>query len=400
MTHHIWPIYSADAISKVASMLAVGDSYATSEHPAISELESGFMARFRLPGRGLFLGSGTAALFAGYYGLNLPADSEVLVPAYTFHATVTPLLALGLCPVLCDVDAQTGLLDLEDARRKMTPRTKALVVTHLWGQVVDMVAARQCCDEHGLYLVEDCSHAHGASAPDFRVGEKADFAAFSMGTKKLISGGLGGMLVTRSREIYERAVLLSQPKPRALALLESMGSPLRDYARTGLGFNLRGSPISAVLASDHLDRFSEIVRTKNANLRAVADILDRFLPYADMPAVPEDEDGTLYMFPVVLSGDHADRDVVVERLRDAGMRVGPLPGGLQREAFARDRRAALAGKVVARAAGAFPGVRNLERHGLRLDTRDMYRPWSRAQLENLAAGLQNVEVNGVDQSTR
>jgi len=391
-TRSIWPFYSADAIAKVSAMLAAGDSYATSEHPAISDLESGFTASFRLPGRGLFLGSGTAALFAGYYGLNLPPGSEVLVPAYTFHATITPLLALGFRPVLCDVDAKTGLLDLNDARSKLTSETRALVVTHLWGQIVDVLAARRFCDERGLYLVEDCSHAHGAIAADYRVGEKADFAAFSLGTKKLISGGLGGMLITESPQIYERAVVLSQPRPRAIALLEAMGSSLVEYARTGLGYNLRGSPISAVLAHDHLSRFPEIVRTKNANLRAVAELLRQFLPGAEMPDIPRDENGTLYLLPVVLPPADAERDEVVGRLREAGMRAGRLPRGLQHEAIARDSRPVLSSGVTARADGSFRSVQNLERHGFRLDTRDMYLPWSSGQLDNLAAGLRQVEL--------
>ncbi len=385
----IWPFYSPDAVKQASEMIARGDTYATSEHSVIWTLETEFTSRFRLRGRSLFVGSGTAALLAGYYGLNLPRGSEVLVPAYTFSATVTPLTVLGAVPVLCDVNSQTGLLDLDDAAARITAKTCALVITHQWGQIFDLRAARQFCDQHSLALIEDCSHAHGAIFDGFAVGNQADFSAYSLGTKKLISGGMGGMLVTKDQSILERALVLTQPRPRATTNLSDIDSPLLSYAHTGLGLNLRGSPISASLALDHLRGFRRTVAIKNANLRAVSFTLtEAFGDALRISPIPRDAHGTLYLMPMTVAGDGESRDRILAQLKMAQMRASRMEPGLQAETIVSDPHNLVIGahsKIVA--SGGYPGASYLETHGIRLDTRDMYSTWNSDQLENLAESL-------------
>src|SRR5437868_12792314 len=213
----LWPFWSADVRRRVLERIAAGDLAATDVDRYITRLEK--LVRQRLaPGcHVLACGSGTAALASAYAALGLAPGAEVLVPTLTFRATVTPLLALGLRPVLCEADAATGGIDLEDAGLRVTGRTEALVVTHMWGRPVPLDAARALTDRHGLALVEDCSHAHGTRYWDQPVGSMADAAVWSLGTTKMATGGTCGVLATRDHALFERAVVFGQPKHRALA---------------------------------------------------------------------------------------------------------------------------------------------------------------------------------------
>src|SRR5699024_9498075 len=117
--------------------------------------------------------SGTAALHSLYAACGLGPGDEVIVPAYTFFATVTPLLHLGATPILVDCD-KSGNLDPADVARRITPNVKAVVATHMWGQPAAMRELKAITDEHGLTLLEDASHAHGASIDGRRIAAHSD----------------------------------------------------------------------------------------------------------------------------------------------------------------------------------------------------------------------------------
>jgi dTDP-4-amino-4,6-dideoxygalactose transaminase len=144
----------------------------------------------------LVMNSGTATLHSAYFALGIGPGSEVIVPAYTFFATATPLLQLGATPVFCDIDEHTLAADPADVERRITPRTRAIVVVHVWGNPARMDAFRQIADRHKLALVEDCSHAPGASYGGRSVGSWGDVGCFSLQGVKAVSGGEAGVAVT------------------------------------------------------------------------------------------------------------------------------------------------------------------------------------------------------------
>ncbi|MEU3855754.1 DegT/DnrJ/EryC1/StrS family aminotransferase, partial [Streptomyces sp. NPDC029554] len=149
-------------------------------------------------------------------------------------------LPQALVPVLCDTDPATGGIDLDDAACRITKRTAALAVTHLFGRPVPADPLRRFCNQHHLALVEDCSHAHGATWRGRPVGTSADVAIFSCGTWKMCSGGKAGLLATPDRAVWERAHVLAQPKHRALARVRD--TRLRALAQSGVGHNRRATP--------------------------------------------------------------------------------------------------------------------------------------------------------------
>ena len=151
---------------------------------------------------GLAVNNGTQALEIALRALGLGYGDEVIVPAYTFIATVSAVAACGITPVFADVDPVTFCLDAEDARRRITPRTRAVIAVHYAGRPADMDAIMALAREYGLKVVEDCAQAHGAAFQGRKVGSIGDVGAFSFQGTKNLACGEGGMIVTHSKEIY------------------------------------------------------------------------------------------------------------------------------------------------------------------------------------------------------
>ncbi|WP_322770696.1 DegT/DnrJ/EryC1/StrS family aminotransferase, partial [Frankia sp. Cr1] len=210
-----WPRYDAASIARCQELLAAGRSYDYERGAEIQRLEDSFALHY---GRtfSLAVNSGTSALFLAFLAAGLGPGDEVIVPTYTFLATGTPLLWLGAVPILVDAGDDTGNLDRARIEPALTARTRAIVVTHLFGHPCDMLPIAELARSRGLTLIEDCSHAHGSTERGRRVGTWGDAAVFSVGGRKMVSGGMGGMLLTDSSPIFELACLASAPKQRSL----------------------------------------------------------------------------------------------------------------------------------------------------------------------------------------
>jgi dTDP-4-amino-4,6-dideoxygalactose transaminase len=155
------------------------------------------------------VGSGTDALRIGLQALGLQPEDEVLVVANAGVPPVAAVVAAGARPVFCDVDPLTHTLEPEEIDRRVTPRTRALLVVHLYGQPARMDAIVDGARRHGLKVLEDCAQAHGARQDGKLVGTWGDAAAFSFyPTKNLGALGDAGALLTADREVADRARLL------------------------------------------------------------------------------------------------------------------------------------------------------------------------------------------------
>ena len=124
--------------------------------------------------------NGTAALRLALLSLGIGPGDEVIVPAHTFVATVSAVIHAGARPVLVDVTADTYLIDTEAVEQAITPRTRAIIPVHLYGQPAEMDVLRRLSQAHGLFLIEDASQAHGATYGGARVGSLGDVACFSL----------------------------------------------------------------------------------------------------------------------------------------------------------------------------------------------------------------------------
>lgn len=252
--HFTWPPMDREATAEVLEQLGTAISIYDCSG-VIAELENHLADYFGVR-HALLTSSGTAALYDLYAAAQIRPWDEVIVPAYTFFATVTPLLHLGAVPVLADCDAN-GNLDPLDIEHRITGRTVAIMVTHMWGTPADVPALKALADAHGLMLLEDGSHAHGATFRDRKVGTFGLGAAFSMNGPKPLSAGEGGFLLTDDDELYYRALLHGQYNKRCTREIPK-DHPLYPYAVTGMGLKHRIHPLAASIALDqlyHLDDY-------------------------------------------------------------------------------------------------------------------------------------------------
>ncbi len=214
----------------------------------IKQLEDGF-ARFHEKQYALATNSGTNALAAIYYGLRLQGITEVIVPVYTFHSTVSPALAVGIKPIFCDSDSN-GNIDPNEILKKITPNTGAVVITHMWGIPCDMDKIVAICEQHNLKLIEDCSHAHGAEYKGKMVGTFGYAAMWSIQGPKLVSGGEGGMVVTNDAQLYYAMLVHGQFNKRCQEEIPA-GHPYKEFSLTGAGFKNRITTLAARMAYEN-----------------------------------------------------------------------------------------------------------------------------------------------------
>jgi len=148
--------------------------------------------------------NGTAALHLAVEGLGIGPGDEVLVPSLTFVASYQAIAAAGAIPVSCDIDSDTYLLDLEDARRRITPKTKAIMPVDYAGNVCDTKSLNELAGSHGLAIIEDAAHAFGTRVHGKRVGADGRYTCFSFDSIKNITCAEGGAVLCREPEVAER----------------------------------------------------------------------------------------------------------------------------------------------------------------------------------------------------
>ncbi len=236
----------------------------------VQEFEDAFAAYVGVP-RALATSSGTAALHSLYYGARIGPGDEVICCDYGFFATVTPLLQLGARPVFVDCSPD-GTISVASAEAAITDSTRAIVITHMWGQPGQLDALRTLCDKRGLLLFEDCSHAHGARFAGQVVGSFGDGAAWSLQAQKTIWAGEGGVLATGLPDLYERALLLGHFNLRALQEIPQ-SSPNFASAFTGTGLKYRAHPLGLALALPQIKTVDQLVEDRQKSAAALIDAL-------------------------------------------------------------------------------------------------------------------------------
>ena len=210
--------------------------------------------------------NGSSALTSMYFALDLPAGSEIMVPSYTFVATCLAMRFFNYVPIFIDIDPHTATFDLADAKRKLTPRTRALVTMHSWGLPCEMDRIADWAKQKGLILLEDAAHAQGASMQGRMMGTWGLMGIFSFQTSKVLPAIEGGMGMYQTREHYERAAAFGEyTDPEKFPA----DSPVHAYAGTGFGQKYRMHPLAASLARQQLKRLDEMNGIVQKNVQAM-----------------------------------------------------------------------------------------------------------------------------------
>lgn len=262
--------------------------------------------------------NGTSALTSMYFALDLPPGSEIMVPSYTFFATCLAMRFFGCVPIFIDINPKTATFDLEDAKRKLTPQTKAVCVMHSWGLPCEMDRIAEWAKEKGLILLEDAAHAHGASMQGKKMGTWGVMGIYSFQASKVMPAIEGGMGMYQTREYYERAAAFGEYNDPAKFPKES---PVHAYEGTGFGQKYRMHPLAAALARQQLKGLDGLNGLVEKNVRTMNDQLTQ-LPGITEPHCRSDQKRVYYngnMLLIDFTKTGFSRDALVKALKAEGV---------------------------------------------------------------------------------
>jgi perosamine synthetase len=274
----------------------------------VSRLEARFAGFFRSP-HAVAMTSGTSSLHAAVAALGVGPGDEVITPTYSFVASASVIVQQGATPVFCDIEPETLNMDVARCAELITPRTKAVVVVHIFGKPADLSALRRLCDDARVALIEDCASAPAAQVGDRYVGTFGDIGCFSFNIHKIIRTGEGGMTTTVDAEL---AAALRELRVNGLNPERGVNSVVR------LGFNYTMPQPVAALGCVQMDMLPAML-SRRAQNRAR---LQAACPELGLGALPDREGTTTvgYWTPLILPQKLAPlRQKIVKAVRAEGV---------------------------------------------------------------------------------
>lgn len=263
----------------------------------------------------------TAALHLAVLAAGIELGDEVIVPSMTFVATVNAVKYAGGTPVFCDVLAKDNLcISPEDIKKKITPKTKAVIVMHYGGFACDLDKICDICNKHHIALIEDACHGPMSEYKGQKLGTFGIAGCFSFFSNKNISTGEGGVLVTNSEEVYEKVKLLRSHGMTTMSYERSTGHST-SYDVIELGYNYRFNDILAGIGLVQLDKLMPDIKKRQHIRQMYIDLLGDderlIIPFKDYKEV-----SSLYIFPMVLTeGDAQYRDRIRDYLASKGVQT-------------------------------------------------------------------------------
>lgn len=284
-----------------AAVLAVLDSGQLAQGARVRELETRF-AEYIGVRHAIATSNGTTALHAAMVACGIGPGDEVITTPFTFIASANAALFVGARPVFVDIDPATFNLDPSQVEDRITPRTRAILPVHLYGQPADLDALTDICRRHNLWLIEDASQAHGATWRGQRVGSFG-VGTFSFYPTKNMTTAEGGMITTDDDAVAAAA-----------RLFREHGAPLR-YQHVSLGHNFRMTDVHAAIGLAQFAQLEAWTERRIANAAALSNGITRL----ETPHVVPEARHVFHQYTVRAPGD---RDAVKEQLHQRGIGTG------------------------------------------------------------------------------
>ena len=206
--------------------------------------------------------SGTAALQAALYALDIKHGDEVLLPSFTFVATANAVVSVGAKPVFVDILPTNYTMDPDDLRKKVTKKSKAIIPVHLYGNFAYMDEISEIANKHNVDIIEDAAQSLGTTYKNKQSGAFSRLGCFSMYAAKVVTAGEGGAIVTSEKGLYEK-----------LRKIRNHGM-LHGYDTRILGLNLRLPEISAAIAKVQMKKLPQLLKKRKINAEALTSLLD------------------------------------------------------------------------------------------------------------------------------
>ncbi|WP_346785473.1 DegT/DnrJ/EryC1/StrS family aminotransferase [Aurantiacibacter flavus] len=266
-----WPRHEADEIEAATAVLQSGRVNALVHGTENRAFEEEFARYVGVP-HAIAVSNGTVSIELALRALGIGAGDEVIVPARSFFATASAVVAVGANPVFADVEVDTQNIDPASVERLIGENTRAIVCVHLAGQPCDMGRLCEIAAANELYLVEDCAQAHGATWEGRQVGSFGDAGSFSFCTDKIMStGGEGGMLVMRDEAVWRAAWAYKDHGKDPVRLREPhSGTPgAFRYLHDSFGSNFRMTEMQAAIGRRQLAKLDGWLAQRRANAEAL-----------------------------------------------------------------------------------------------------------------------------------
>ena len=217
--------------------------------------------------------SGTGSLLIALLAAGIEPGDEVLVPGFTFVASIGAITYAQATPVLVEID-ESLCMDPEDMQAKITTRTRAIMPVHMLGNPCDMETIMELADEYGLAVIEDCAQAGGASFEGRRVGSFGDFGVFSFNRYKMMSAGDGGILTTNDQNLYERAFAIHDQGHIPLRA----GGKVAGHPRSLIGLNFKMNELTGAVALAQVRKVDDMLETLRENKALLKEEITRRVP--------------------------------------------------------------------------------------------------------------------------
>lgn len=270
---------------------------------------------------GIAVSNGSVALDLAVALLDLKPGDEVVMPAFTIISPAQSVVRAGGVPVLVDSDPRTWQMDVAQIEAKLTPRTRAILVVHIYGHPADMDPVLELAQRHGLTVIEDAAEVHGATYRGRTCGGLADISTFSFYANKLVTTGEGGMVLVRTPELAERARSL-----RNLCFQRR-----QRFLHDELGYNFRLTNLQAALGVAQIERMEEIVARK----RQIAARYHELLGGCAGISLPVEEPwarSVYWVYGLVLDeGTGLDAAQLAARLKERGVETRPFFLGMHEQ---------------------------------------------------------------------
>lgn len=313
------PLIEQEEIDEVVATLRSGW---IGTGPKVAKFEQMF-AEYKGCSHAIAVSSCTAALHLSMLAIDMEPGDEVIVPTLTFGATANAVIHAGGRPVLVDCERDTMNIDPEDIKRKITPRTKAIIPVHFAGRPCDMDALSAIAEEHNLKVIEDCAHAVETEYHGKKAGTFGDLGCFSFYVTKNIITGEGGMVITENEEYANKIKILALHGMTKDAWKRFSDEGYKHYQYVYCGYKYNMTDIQASLGVHQLPR----VETYWERRREIWDYYDEALRDLPLFTPAPDEPGTrhahhLYTILLDLENLAITRDWFLEEMTKRNIGVG------------------------------------------------------------------------------
>ncbi len=285
-------------------------SWISSSGEYITKFEEGFSS-YVDSSFGVAVSNGTVALHLALVTLDVKEGDEVIIPDLTFSATINAVLHSNATPVIVDIEEDSWCIDPVEIRKAITPKTKAIIPVHLYGQVCNMDEIIKIAKEYNLKVIEDCAQAHGSKYDNKKVGSFGDIGCFSFFGNKIITTGEGGMCVTQSKILDEK-----------MRVLRDHGmNKKRRYWNDVVGFNYRLTNLQASIGLAQLERIDEIHENRRKYEKTYKKVLTKsnFKFQVDL----EKRERVTWLVSALIS-EETNRDEFISKLKDNGIDARPF----------------------------------------------------------------------------